>query len=336
MYLGEQTCKIRIADKYVLTGLHHLQIKRSVHQAIQTAIVELPLSAVIRNNELLEDIKLSDKIKEGDSISIAFGYDGNNNKEFEGYIKRTNKAMPFVLECEDDFYLMRKIRLKKSFGKCTLKDIMQYLVAEVNKIKTVQWKLYDKMAEFNFSNYMMNGVNGIDVLNDLRNTYKLNTYLTRINGESIVYSGLRYGLQREDIKYVINTNTIGADELKYITPDKDTRFKITIKNFNRNGTTTTIETGDKDGQQEEFYYHGENSLAALKMMAAAELQMKQTAGFSGGFDTFIFPFAQPGDIANISDEQFEERKARHYIGTVTTQFGVSGGKRKIEIDFKLS
>jgi hypothetical protein len=69
MYL-KLTCKITIGGKYIVRGVNNIEIKKSVHQVIQSAKVVLPLSIVLRNNDMLQRVKIVDKIKEGDSIKI--------------------------------------------------------------------------------------------------------------------------------------------------------------------------------------------------------------------------------------------------------------------------
>ncbi|MCX6210080.1 MAG: hypothetical protein NTZ59_11455, partial [Bacteroidetes bacterium] len=101
MYLGALSCKIDFADKYTLRGLTDLEIKKSVHTIVNTAKLTLPLSYIIRNKNIKEKVKLIDKIKEGDSINIAIGYDGNNKQCFNGFVKRINPKQPLELELED-------------------------------------------------------------------------------------------------------------------------------------------------------------------------------------------------------------------------------------------
>lgn len=76
MYL-KQTCNIEFETKggikYRLKGLHSYESKKSVHQIVQTCKIELPLSVQYRNNDILEKIKLIDKIKEGDKVTVYLG-----------------------------------------------------------------------------------------------------------------------------------------------------------------------------------------------------------------------------------------------------------------------
>lgn len=333
MYLGAQTCNIVIGNRYQLRGLHQVEIKKSVHTVIQTAKLELPLSVVIRNNDKLQRIQLVELVKEGDRISIAFGYNGSNRVEFEGYVRRCNYASPFVLECEDEYYLLRKLLLKKSFKSITLKDLMQWLLDEVNKVQSTGWVLHDKMPEFSFSNFIINNGNGVDLLNELINKYGLACFLLNMDGKKIMYAGLRYGVIGSDHIYSLNRNTINVGDLKYNNAEPR-RYKVTVKNFNKDGTNSTLETGDKDGEAKTVYSYGNNNAETMRLLAQKEVERNNTNGYRGSFDAFLPEHCGPGDIAVIRDGQFAARSGRHYVGTVTTSFGIGGGKRKIEIDFK--
>ncbi|HEX8278663.1 MAG TPA: hypothetical protein VF540_08200, partial [Segetibacter sp.] len=239
------TCAIGLGGRYMLRGVHSIEIKKSVHQIIQTAKVELPLSVMIRNNEMLERIKLADKIKEGDAISLAFGYDGNNKTEFTGYIKRINPKQPLELECEDEMYLLRKLSLKKSFKKNDVREVLQYLVDEVYKAFRVRLKLYDDMPKVTVTNFLIKGANGIAVLQELSDKYLLASYLTTINNEKVLYCGLTYGLKKGRVKHVLNRNTISIDDLKYQTAEQS--YKIEIRYFLPSGQVKKYEFGDKHG-----------------------------------------------------------------------------------------
>lgn len=335
MYLGETTCKITIADKYVLRGVNSIEIKRSVHQLVQMAKVTLPLSVVSRNSEIYQSIKLADKIKEGNKIVLEFGYDGNNKQEFEGYVRRINEEVPLELQCEDELYLLRYCYYKESFKDVTLKKLLDFVLNGLQQKCNLKLSLYDKMPELTFKKFQINNATGIDILQELKDKYGLSVYLTTVNGVKTLYAGLAYSLEKGTAKYALGRNTIGKGELKY-TGAEDKKYKVKVVNFRRDGTKLEFETGDANGESKTLYFYGDNDKAHLKVMAKAELEKTRTKGYKGSFETFLFPFSEPGTIASISDQQFGGRQGSYFIGTVTTSFGVQGGRRNNEIDIKVS
>lgn len=335
MYLGQMTCDIDMADKYRLKGLETIEIKKSVHQLVQTAKLTIPLSVVVRNNEMVESVKLTDKIKEGDKIVVDLGYRGNDKREFEGYIKRINPKQPCEFELEDELYLMRKLFLKKSFKKNDVKDLLNYLMDELYKQFNIRFKLYADIPQVTLVNFLINGDNGIEVLQELKDKYLLTTYLTTINGEKTLYCGLLYGLMKKHVKYVLNRNTISIEDLKY-SVGADRTFKVEIVNHTPDGKSKKHEFGDKNGEPLKILVSGNKTEDELKHIADDLIAANKTSGYKGSFETFMFPDCEPGDIAEIADSQFPDRSGNYYIASVTTTFGVNGGVRKPEIEFRTS
>lgn len=332
MYV-RQSCNIEIAGKYRLRGLHGVEIKKSIHQIIQTATLQLPLSVVKRNKELLERIPLIDKIKTGDKITIDLGYDDDNKREFEGYISRINLKQPLELELEDELYLMRKIYFKKSFKKASVKELLNFLLKGFYDSTGIRIELYDKMPELTITNFVIDNANGIQVLQALVDTYPIfNSYLTTIDGKKVLYCGLQYGIQRNRVKYELNRNTVSVDDLKYDVTEAQQYF-VKVVNIQPDGTKTEFSFGNKTDQERTLYFTGSHTKEQLKQLATEQLQQEVT-GYRGGFETFLKPAAQPGDVALIADRQYN-REGRGYIGTVTTKFGTGGARRTNEIDISI-
>jgi hypothetical protein len=336
MYL-KQTCLIEFETqqglKYSLKGLHNYDAKKSVHQTIQTCKIELPVSILYKNNDILEKIPLIDKIKEGDKIKVHLGYNGNNQKEFEGYIKRINPKMPLELECEDDMYLLRKIRLKKVFKKNDVRELLQYMMDELYKQQGVRFDLYKNIPKCQVFNFWMDNANGITTLQELEDRYLLRTFLTEIDGRKVLYCGLMYGLKKKNVNYIFNRNTISLDDLKYNRPD-DRSFKVVIHHISPDGHEKKYTFGDPKGEDHEIRIQSPMSDTDIKHYAEGVLQGLQAGGYKGGFTTFLIPNVEPGDIAVTTDPQFKERSGNYYVSGVHTTFG-SGARRKPQIEIKL-
>lgn len=322
---------VELAGSYLLNGLHSCEIKKSVHQIVQTAKITLPLSVVHRNNQLLERIKLAEKIKEGDSISIDLGYNGLNKNEFTGYIKRINLKQPLEIECEDELYLLRKTFYKKNFKKNSVKEVLNFLLQGLYDRTGLRLELWDKMPELTVTNFIIDNKNGVEVLQSIADTYFLDSYLTTVDGKKILYCGLSYGLKRDTINYQLDTNTVSHGDLKY-DQTEEVKYRVKVINFKNDGSKYEYSYGDKKDQEIQKHYHGNFTDAELKRMADAEIS-KGIAGYRGSIETMLWPDVQPGDIVSIEDKQFG-RSGTGYIGTVTTTFG-NGARRKPEIDISL-
>lgn len=335
MYLGAMSCKIIIANKYTIYGLETLEVKKSVHTLVNTAKLTLPLSYIIRNNEITERVKLIDKIKEGNTISIAIGYNGNNKTVFNGYIKRINHKQPLELELEDSLYLFNKLELKKSFPNNDVKEVLQYLVNECYNQFGKKIKLFNGIPKQQLTNFIINEVNGLTVLKELEK-WMLHSYLINENGEDVLYCGLLYKNKGKEVKYIINQNTISVNDLKF-TNAADKSYKVTFIYNDQKGKIHRKVFGDKLGEAlERVELHGKFTTAEIERMAKAKLQAAKTSGYKGSFETFLKPSIAIGDIAVMTDKQFPNRSGSYYVAAITTTFGTGGGKQKIEIDFKVS
>jgi len=336
MYLGQMTCNIIIANTYRLRGLNEVEIKKSVHQIVQTAKLTLPLSVVIKNSEIeqLQRIQIIDRIKEGDRITIAFGYDNVHNLEFSGFIKRINPKQPLELELEDEMYLLRKLRLTKTFMRNDIRDVLTWMMDELYAAYKTRFQIYDKLPQVTVYNLRINGANGIQVLQDLADKYLLSSYLFWNNCVQTLYCGLPYGRKGNNIKYVLNKNTININDLKYQIRGITT-YKVEMQNIQPSGQVKKYVFGDPKGEEIKLSYPGNRTEAELKHFADSVITTYGATGYRGKFEALMFPNPEPGDLCNLSDNQFKDRKGNYYIGSVTTKFGVNGGKRIPEIDIVL-
>ena len=336
MYL-RQSCSLEFETsagvKYRLRGLHGYEGKKSVHQIVQSCKLELPLSVMFRNNDLLERVKLIDKIKEGDRVTINLGYNDKNVKEFEGYIKRINPKIPLELEIEDSMYLLRKIRLTRNFKNNDVSEVIRFMLDQLYSQLGVRFEMYNNIPKVQVFNFWMNEANGVTVLQELEDKYLLSSYLTEINGVKTLYCGLAYGLKKETVKYVFNQNTISLDDLKY-NQSSVRSFKVQIRHVNAAGKVKRYYFGDPKGELHKVELGGDWTEAALKHYADGVLQGLQAGGYKGAFTTFLIPSVEPADIGNCTDNQFPDRSGSYYISSVTTTFG-SGARRKPEIEIRL-
>ncbi|WP_346237768.1 hypothetical protein ABDK00_001660 [Niabella insulamsoli] len=333
MYLGQITGEIEMGG-YRLNGFHSCEIKQSVHQIVQAAKIEIPASAIMRNNDKKEAVQVADKIKEGDPITIAFGYDYKNAIQFTGYIRRIDKSIPVVLECEDAVYLFRKTNIKKTFNS-SLKEVLNFLVSEVNKVFNAGLSVVENVPVVEVKNFVVNDQSALWALQQLKDWYPM--FSIRLKGNRL-HAGLLYNANVEKIvKYAINgpaNNTINVSELKYNTVTQT--VKVIWEITKPDGTIEKKQFGDSNGELVvKKKINGIVDNETLRKMADSEITQRTYIGFKGSFETFLIPEAQPDMIAHIDDPQFN-RNGNYYIGTVTKKCDTAGGiRQQLDIDFKL-
>lgn len=329
------TGTVELAGKYVLAGFHSVEIKKSVHQIVQTASLVLPASVVMHNADKKVRTKVTEHIKEGDTVQISFGYNNSNETEFKGYIKRIDRKIPVEIECEDAMYLFRRTNIKQSFS-ADIKQVLSNLISEVNKAHGVNLKLSGKVPAIKVANFIVKDKTALWAMQQLIDWYPMLSI--RLDGDTLLCN-LVYSTDdiSQHVKYAINgphCNVISADELKYET-ERQTA-KVVWEITKPDGRIEKKQFGDSNGEIViNKKVAGQVSDEVLRQMAEHEMTAKNYVGFKGSFTTFLFPRSAPGIIASIDDPQFK-RSGNYYIGTVITTFDTSGGgRRKLEIDFKL-
>jgi hypothetical protein len=71
--------KIKVGN-YTLQLLDSVMVMKSVENLADTATIVIPGTHINRA------LNIEDKVKEGDRVEIALGYDGNLPLEFQGYL----------------------------------------------------------------------------------------------------------------------------------------------------------------------------------------------------------------------------------------------------------
>lgn len=124
--------KITIAEKYVFNVAETIHIENSTDKLSDTAKLTLPREfkqlQYSSQSISIAQKRLLDYIKVGDKIKIEFGYDGDLKPEFVGYITRIGAEIPIELDCEDEMWMLKKMKpVNKLFKNTTLKEVVKFL-----------------------------------------------------------------------------------------------------------------------------------------------------------------------------------------------------------------
>jgi hypothetical protein len=98
-----------------------------------------------------------------------------------------------------------------------------------------------------------------------------------------------------------------------------------------NNNRTTVEVGDKDGEQRTFNYYN-LSKPDLETVANTELQKLKYNGYKGSFSTFGTPVVKHGDTVTLIDRLYPEREGTYSVKAVNTGFGTSGYRQTVFLD----
>ena len=303
-------------------SVHDVQIKRSIYSLAATAIVKVPVTAVLKHEgEPPTHIETANAVKVGDAVTIKLGYNGQLQTEFVGYVKRLNYQLPLEIECEDEYYKLRYVNCIFSKKETTLKACLNEVLSGVQ---------ISDVASLTLKNFVVNNKPGSWLLGYLKKEYGLLAYFD-INGK--LYVGKANSVKGETVKYVLRENVISDDELKYQLAE-DIKLKVKAICYYKDGSKIEGELGEDGGEQKTLYYYDVKDAGELKALANEELRRYSFDGYRGKIKTFLQPYALPGMVADITDNTYPDRSGSYLIEAVTTTFGTCGGRRTVEIGIK--
>ena len=313
------TSNIKIGDARI-TAISDVRITRSVYQLGATAVIKLPVTAVLnRADEPPTKIETATQINIGDKVTIKLGYDGVNKTEFVGYVKSKNLRTPIEIECEDAFYLTRKKNVKNS-GTITLKTLLENAGLKIGFCEPLTLK-----------NYAVPNLPLSTVLARIKQTYRLAIFFDL---EGKIYACKPDNVVGDTVKYVFTKNVISDDNLQYVTKD-DVILEVKAICYTKNGSKLEVKQGKEGGEMKTLHFYDVESETELNELAKRELAKRNYDGYDGSITTFLQPYAAPTMVAEITDNQYTERSGRYYIEEVSTSFGKGGGRRRIQIGQKM-
>jgi len=74
------------------------------------------------------------------------------------------------------------------------------------------------------------------------------------------------------------------------------------------------------------------------MKARGELEVKRRTfdGYEGSITGWLIPMCRPADSVTLRDKDYPYKDGTYFVTSVTTEFSKEGGKRKIDLGFRLS
>lgn len=305
-----------------------LKWKRSIDNYSDTATIVIPaMCRLIDKDKTYNDLVTGQQIKEATMVDIRAGYDGENDLQFKGFVKRINFKVPVEIECEGYSYQLRRKIINKAFGKTTVKEVLKYLIADTDI------KLSDKMPErIDFEGFVFKNYTGVQVLDFLKEKYLLTCFF--IYDE--LYVGWKATFKGDTIKHRLNWNVVKDDSLLFNTYtgsivhiEMESRTAAGFKK--RAKANNILKPGDV--KQVKTLIQNDDDI----QLAANDRQiLENKRGYTGSVTGFLKPFVVPGMTDQIIDKKYAERNGRYFVESVEGSFSTSGGRIKTGIGFTLT
>ncbi len=329
-------CDITVGS-YRFLQCHEVKIEKSWRKLGDTCTIQLP--KLVRSPDLKSNT-LESFIKVGDPVIVKLKYLGlAEHTEFEGIVSRIKPNIPFEIECEDSVWYLKRTPVRKSWSvadKATLKDVVAYLVDEVNKkFPAAALDLSRDLPEVNFTEgfVIQSGNNAATALEKIRDHFGLASYF---KGKTL-FTGLSYQKTYGTVRHSLAWNVIDSDLTYRKNEDTQIRIKpIGITKQNKKVETKEI-VGDASGELRTVHYYNVSNESELLNLAKNDLEKYKFTGFEGEFRTFLYPYAEPLMITELKDPRYGEVRAGSYIiDSVLTTFSVRGARREISPGIKVS
>ena len=306
--------------RYKVGMLDSVEIHKSVELLADTAEITLPGA---QYNAALE---VEGKLRRGDAVSVKIGYgESGLVEEFRGWLQSVSTDGGSIrLACEDDLFTFRK-----SLGNAVLKGVtLATLLDRVIKELGLGYKVSCSYA-WTYSKFVINNATGYDVLKKVQEESGADIYLK--DGMLHIHPpGETVGEER---LYDFALNVEEAD-LTYRKAE-DKKVRVVVKALMPDGTVKEIETGSTGGDKIEVKSPTADE-ASMKARGELEVKRRSFDGYDGSITTWLIPECLPGDSATLHDGDYLGKDGTYFVRSVTTTFSKEGGKRKIELGFRLS
>jgi len=311
--------EVKIGEFY-LGMVESITIHKSVELLADTCEIVLPAA---RLNKALE---VEEQIKRGDEVSVSIGYkEVGIKEEFKGYLQRiSTDGGSIKLFCEDDLFQFRKDLPNEELKKISLSDLLSKVVKGIGKNYKVNcsytW-VYDK--------FVIRDATGYDVLKKVQEECGADIYLK--DGVLHIHPPGEVVGKERFYDFAVN---IEEAELSFKRAE-DKKVKVVVKAIMPDGKVKEIEVGSTGGEKVEVKCHASDT-ASMKARGEAEVKRRTFDGYDGSITTWLIPECNPGDTASIHDGDYSYKDGTYFVRSVTTEFSEGGGKRKVELGYRLS
>lgn len=311
--------EVKIGEFY-LGMVESITIHKSVELLADTCEIVLPAA---RLNKALE---VEEQIKRGDEVSVSIGYkEVGIKEEFKGYLQRiSTDGGSIKLFCEDDLFQFRKDLPNEELKKISLSDLLSKVVKGIGKNYKVNcsytW-VYDK--------FVIRDATGYDVLKKVQEECGADIYLK--DGVLHIHPPGEVVGKERFYDFAVN---IEEAELSFKRAE-DKKVKVVVKAIMPDGKVKEIEVGSTGGEKVEVKCHASDT-ASMKARGEAEVKRRTFDGYDGSITTWLIPECNPGDTASIHDGDYTYKDGTYFVRSVTTEFSEGGGKRKVELGYRLS
>lgn len=297
---------------------HSINIKSSRKTLSDTCTVKLANLKSLLNDP-------DKKLNVGDKIEVSFGYNGNNNVEFTGYIAEIKPTSPMEIICEDEMWKMKQQTVSKSWRSVTLKEVLKFLADLIDTTEC---------PDITLSPFRLDKVTKYQALQKLKEEFGIDVYYR----DKKLFAGLAYtenGGNRVRYHFQKNVPTMMQQSGLTYKRKSDVRIKLQAISLTPKNKRLQVDLGDPDGEAHTLHFYNLTK-EQLKQQGQAKIDLMKYDGYRGTLLTFGLPKVKHGDVASMEDGLYPDKEGDFFVDSVESDYGPDGIRRHVELGKKAS
>lgn len=305
---------------YRIGMLDKVEIHSSVELLSDTARIQLPAS------EYGIALEVEDKIHRGDTVCIRLGYEETGlEEEFRGYLTSiTTDGDSIILDAEDELFTFRRDIPSQVHVGISLEELLRKVISDIGQTYTINCTY-----RWSYSRLVINNSTAYDVLKKVQEESGADIYLK----DGILHIHPPGEMIGSEHAYDFYLN-IEESDLTYRTA-ADKKVSVIVKATMPDGSVKEVETGTPGGEKIEINSTTTDT-ESMKQRGRQELMRSTFDGYDGTITTWLIPQCRIADSVTLRDRDYPHRDGCYFVRAVTTEFSKEGGKRKIELGFRIS
>lgn len=309
------TCKILFPKNAVrktdlaLYKASAIEVSHSWKELTSRATITLP-----RNVRDFDRTRVRDVFRHGDSVLIHLGYDGENEKLFEGYITSVSADIPITITCEDEMWKLKRIKVNYSNRDVTLDKLLHDICPgyTIDALEGV------KLGSVRFAKTTV-----AQVLDKLQNDFNLYTWFN----DGVLTCGKYYATNGRSVTYNLERNVV--DNSLVYKNKEDIVLKITGTSMLPNGDKLEAEIGEDGGDTMQLTYYNVKPKSELEKKIKADYDAAHRDAYDGSLTGYGKPGPQTGGKAFIKSTLYPDRQGTYYVDGVNVSFDSNGFRHEV-------
>lgn len=314
--------------RYKLGMISSVNIKRSVEQLTDTAVISLPGTmynkAINSTTSGLDHLEKS--VQRGNQVVIRLGYNDVLYTEFTGYIEHIeNENDQLKIYVEDSIFQYRKPLPDTEHKSVNVSKLLQWVISMLGLPYSLSCD-YD----ITYDKFVVSGNTGYDVLKKIQEELKPNIYMKG----NVLHVHPQYTEIFGAATYNFAEN-IEKSNLKYRDAEQR-KLLVEVQGKGADGRVLKVEEGSTGGDKITLNVSGVSRADELRTIARqALLSHGGYTGYEGSFTGWLIPYCDAGFKVSLTDNDYKYKNGSYYVTAIEVNFSENGAERVVTLGKKI-